>query len=153
MEWSSRHLPCTWPLAPAAKTIAVHAFLSHHLHITLQEKDQRRLQLTYALHNDSRNSSQYHSHLQQTTTKSSTRLAPRFRIYHPPESRPWQYQEMAMLSNKKSSSSSSNYSRKSDESVKRSSTQASAYLVDAVTMELTGYHFSTGGGQGRRWWV
>ena len=64
---------------------------------------------------------------------------------------------MAMLlSNNQSmtSSSSSAYSRKtSTESSRRSNTQASAYVVDACTMALTGFHFSTCGAGGLEWWV
>ena len=56
---------------------------------------------------------------------------------------------MAMLSNSNYSNSSSNYYRKnSSESSKRSNTQASAYVVNASSMALTGFHFSTCGAGG-----
>lgn len=72
--------------------------------------------------------------------------------------RPWQTDEMAMLlnsSNYSNTSSSNNYySRKtSTESSRRSNTQASAYVVDAASMALTGFHFSTCGGGATGWWV
>lgn len=57
---------------------------------------------------------------------------------------------MAMLSQTSSNSSSSShyYDRSSSESNKRSNTQASAYIVDAANMALTGLHFSTCGAGG-----
>lgn len=56
---------------------------------------------------------------------------------------------MAMLQDYNHSSSKSNYARKtSTESSRRSNTQASAYAVDANTMALTGFHFSTCGAGG-----
>ena len=63
---------------------------------------------------------------------------------------------MAMLlsNNQSMTGSSSAYSRKtSTESSRRSNTQASAYVVDASTMALTGFHFSTCGAGGLEWWV
>lgn len=60
---------------------------------------------------------------------------------------------MAMLDSNYSQSSS-NYHRKiSAESSRRSNTQASAYTVDASSMALTGFHFSTPGAEGPAWWV
>lgn len=66
---------------------------------------------------------------------------------------PWQTDAMAMLNY--SSKSSSNFARKtSTESSRRSNTQASAYAVNANTMALTGFHFSsTPGGQAAGWYV
>ena len=59
---------------------------------------------------------------------------------------------MALLNNNNySNSSSSNIyttARASTDSAKRSNTQASAYAVDASTMALTGFHFSTTSGAG-----
>lgn len=56
---------------------------------------------------------------------------------------------MALLSDCNYSRSSSNYARKtSTESARRSNTQASAYAVNADTMALTGFHFSTCGAGG-----
>ena len=56
---------------------------------------------------------------------------------------------MAMLQDYSHRSSNSNYARKtSTESSRRSNTQASAYAVDATTMALTGFHFSTCGAGG-----
>jgi len=59
-----------------------------------------------------------------------------------------------MLDNNYMSKSSSNYVRKvSSESTRRSNTQASAYAVNANTMALTGFSFTTCGGRGPAWWV
>lgn len=55
---------------------------------------------------------------------------------------------MAMFKNNNSMSSSSNYRKNSSESTRRSNTQASAYVVNATTMGLTGFHFSTCGAGG-----
>lgn len=56
---------------------------------------------------------------------------------------------MALLSDCNYSRSSSNYARKtSTESARRSNTQASAYAVNADTMALTGFHYSTCGAGG-----
>ena len=53
---------------------------------------------------------------------------------------------MANLQSNRSSSSSSNYYRKSPSGFpsRRSNTQATAYAVDATTMALTGFHFTHG---------
>lgn len=57
-----------------------------------------------------------------------------------------------MLQDYSNSSSKSNYGRRtSSESSRRANTQASAYAVDAASMALTGFHFSTRGGQGAGW--
>ncbi|RMY90059.1 hypothetical protein D0861_03893 [Hortaea werneckii] len=60
---------------------------------------------------------------------------------------------MAMLQNSNYSNSSSNYygRRASSESSRRSNTQASAYAVDASTMALTGFHYSTCGAGASGW--
>lgn len=55
---------------------------------------------------------------------------------------------MAMFKNNNSMSSTSNYRKNSPESTRHSNTQASAYVVDATTMGLTGFHFSTCGAGG-----
>lgn len=70
----------------------------------------------------------------------------------PPSPSPWHIYEMAMLHENNSSDSSSNHhARSSNESSKRSNTQASAYAVNASTMALTGFHFSTCGAGGQGW--
>jgi len=59
---------------------------------------------------------------------------------------------MALLQDSNYSNSSNNhYRRSSSESSKRSNTQASAYAVNASTMALTGFHFSTCGAGGQGW--
>lgn len=61
---------------------------------------------------------------------------------------------MALLSDCNHSMSSNYYARKtSTESSRRSNTQASAYAVNASTMALTGFHFSTPGAGGPGSWV
>jgi hypothetical protein len=59
---------------------------------------------------------------------------------------------MALLLNSNNSSSSKNYTRKTL-SPSRANTQASAYVVNATSMELTGFHFSTTGAGGVEWRV
>jgi hypothetical protein len=61
---------------------------------------------------------------------------------------------MALLMNNSTSSSSKNYTRKTT-SPSRANTQASAYIVNAASMELTGFHFSTStiGAGGAEWRV
>jgi hypothetical protein len=61
---------------------------------------------------------------------------------------------MAMLmENNLSHSSSNSYRKTSSESTRRSN-MASAYVVNAATMALTGFHFSTtGAARGVGWWV
>lgn len=88
------------------------------------------------------------AHLRNTTRKLRLRH-PSPHSAHPDQ--PWQTYEMAMLSNNYHSSSS-NYRRSpSEESSGRRSganTTASAYIVDASTMALTGFHYSTCGAGG-----
>lgn len=61
---------------------------------------------------------------------------------------------MLQDSNHSMSSSSGYYVRKSSsESSRRSNTKASAYAVDADTMCLTGFHFSTCSAGGVGWYV
>ena len=88
----------------------------------------------------------------------TTPTAPNHRQYRPPnpqtlpQQKPWHSGEMAMLIDSNYSNSSSNYYRKmSSENSKRSNTQASAYAVNAGTMALTGFHFSTSGGGAPAW--
>lgn len=57
---------------------------------------------------------------------------------------------MAMLDSNYSKSSS-NYHRKVNTEASRR--QASAYVVDASSMALTGFHFSTPSGEGAGWYV
>jgi hypothetical protein len=60
---------------------------------------------------------------------------------------------MAMLmENNLSHSSSNSYRKTSSESTRRSN-MASAYVVNAATLALTGFHFSTTGAGGAGWWV
>lgn len=58
---------------------------------------------------------------------------------------------MAMLDSNYSRSSSNYHRKTSVESSRRSNTQASAYAVNASTMALTGFHFSTPSGEGAGW--
>lgn len=58
---------------------------------------------------------------------------------------------MAMLDSNYSRSSSNYHRKASVESSRRSNTQASAYAVNASTMALTGFHFSTPSGEGAGW--
>lgn len=60
---------------------------------------------------------------------------------------------MAMLYTSNSRNSSSNHYGRlvASESTRRSNTQASAYAVNAATMALTGYHFSTRGAGASGW--
>ena len=72
----------------------------------------------------------------------------------PPKSlqqQPWPILEMALLMNNSTSSSNS----KNHTSPSRANTQASAYIVNATSMELTGFHFSTStlGAGGAEWRV
>jgi len=72
------------------------------------------------------------------------------RILAAPASNRGRHTKMARLhdNNFGMSSSSSSTRKISSESTKRSNTQASAYVVDASTMSLTGYHFSSSCGAG-----
>lgn len=65
----------------------------------------------------------------------------------PPRTQPWHIDPMAN-SNQYSRSSSSNYYQATVDVAARSNIQASAYTVDAVTMALKGFHYSTCGAGG-----
>lgn len=62
---------------------------------------------------------------------------------------------MAMLQEDSSYSNSSHPAARktSHESSRGANTQASVYAVNAATMALTGYHFSTLRAGGLEWWV
>jgi len=60
---------------------------------------------------------------------------------------------MANFTNQYSKSSSSNYYQATKDVASRSNIQASAYAVDAVSMSLKGFHYSTCGAGGAGWWV
>jgi len=63
---------------------------------------------------------------------------------------PWQFYAMAMLSENQISSSNYRRSSSAESSGRRSAsnTTASAYVVNAVTMDLTAYQYSTSGAGG-----
>ena len=94
---------------------------------------------------------------QQPSNATNSSKSPSIPTTYPqtlPQQKPWHSGEMAMLIDSNYSNSSSNYYRKmSSENSKRSNTQASAYAVNAGTMALTGFHFSTSGGGAPAWYI
>ena len=91
--------------------------------------------------------------LVQHTPPSSDPLATAFRpnsITGTLPKQPWQLYAMAMLSENQISSSNYRRSSSAESSGRRSAsnTTASAYVVNAVTMDLTAYQYSTSGAGG-----
>lgn len=66
----------------------------------------------------------------------------------PPRHEPWLIISMANFTNQMNSSSSSNYYQATKDVAARSNIQASAYTVDAASMALKGFHYSTCGAGG-----